>query len=162
MASIDTASTRGWSVPHFEKMLYDNALLAPVYLHAYQLSGREDMLEVCTRTLDYMARELRLSDGAFAASQDADSPGGEGAFFVWTPSQLRDTLGVDDGALAARVFGVVDGGNFEHGTTVLSMPYPLAQVARSMSIDEAALRARVEDIRTRLRMARAVAPRTGA
>ena len=126
-----------WSVPHFEKMLYDNALLAPVYLHAYQLSGREDMLEVCTRTLDYMARELRLPGGGFAASQDADSPGGEGAFFVWTPSQLRDALGVDDGALAARVFGVVDGGNFEHGTTVLSMPYPLAQVARSMSIDEA-------------------------
>ena len=126
-----------WSVPHFEKMLYDNALLAPVYLHAYQLSGRDDMLEICTRTLDYMARELRLPGGAFAASQDADSPGGEGAFFVWTPSQLRDTLGADDGALAARVFGVVDGGNFEHGTTVLSMPYPLAQVARSMSIDEA-------------------------
>ncbi|MGA8522567.1 MAG: thioredoxin domain-containing protein [Candidatus Dormiibacterota bacterium] len=147
-----------WSVPHFEKMLYDNALLAPVYLHAYQLSGREDMLEVCTRTLDYMARELRLPDGAFAASQDADSPGGEGAFFVWTPSQLRDTLGVDDGALAARVFGVVDGGNFEHATTVLSMPYPLAQVARSMSIDEAALHARVEDIRTRLRMARVSRP----
>ncbi|MGA8666561.1 MAG: thioredoxin domain-containing protein [Candidatus Dormiibacterota bacterium] len=147
-----------WSVPHFEKMLYDNALLAPVYLHAYQLSGREDMLEVCTRTLDYMARELRLSDGAFAASQDADSPGGEGAFFVWTPSQLRDTLGVDDGALAARVFGVVDGGNFEHATTVLSMPYPLAQVARSMSIDEPALSARVEDIRTRLRMARVSRP----
>ncbi len=68
------------------------------------------------------------------------------------------TLGVDDGALAARVFGVVDGGNFEHGTTVLSMPYPLAQVARSMSIDEPALRARVEDIRTRLRMARASRP----
>jgi uncharacterized protein YyaL (SSP411 family) len=147
-----------WSVPHFEKMLYDNALLAPVYLHAYQVSGREDLLEVCTRTLDYMARELRLSDGAFAASQDADSPGGEGAFFVWTPSQLREALGVDDGALAARVFGVVDGGNFEHGTTVLSMPYPLAQVARSMSIDEPSLRARVEDIRTSLRMARGSRP----
>jgi uncharacterized protein YyaL (SSP411 family) len=139
-------------------MLYDNALLAPVYLHAYQLSGRDDMLEVCTRTLDYMARELRLPGGAFAASQDADSPGGEGAFFVWTPSQLRETLGAEDGALAARVFGVVDGGNFEHGTTVLSMPYPLAQVSRSISIDEPALRARLEEIRTRLRTARASRP----
>ena len=147
-----------WSVPHFEKMLYDNALLAPVYLHSYQVSGRDDMLEVCTRTLDYMARELRLPGGAFAASQDADSPGGEGAFFVWTPAQLRDTLGAEDGALAARVFGVVDGGNFEHGTTVLSMPYPLAQVARSMSIAEPALHARLEDIRTRLRTARASRP----
>ena len=144
-----------WTVPHFEKMLYDNALLAPVYLHAYQLSGREDMLEVCTRTLDYLGRELRLDGGGFAASQDADSPGGEGAFFVWTPAQLRDALGADDGALAARIFGVVDGGNFEHGTTVLSMPYPLAQVARSMSLDERALHDRLEDIRTRLRTARA-------
>jgi hypothetical protein len=144
-----------WAVPHFEKMLYDNALLAPVYLHAYQVSGRDDLLEVCTRTLDYMARELRLPGGGFAASQDADSPGGEGAFFVWTPPQLRETLGADDGALAARVFGVVDGGNFEHGTTVLSMPYPLAQVARSMSLDEPALHDRLEDIRTRLRTARA-------
>ncbi len=147
-----------WSVPHFEKMLYDNALLAPVYLHAYQLSGRDEMLEVCLRTLDYVVRELQLEGGAFAASQDADSPGGEGAFFVWTPSQLRDTLGTEDGALAARVFGVVDGGNFEHGTTVLSMPYPLAQVARSMGIDEPALRVRLEDIRTRLRAARASRP----
>jgi hypothetical protein len=144
-----------WAVPHFEKMLYDNALLTPVYLHAYQVSGRDDLLEVCTRTLDYMARELRLPGGGFAASQDADSPGGEGAFFVWTPPQLRETLGANDGALAARVFGVVDGGNFEHGTTVLSMPYPLAQVARSMSLDEPALHDRLEDIRTRLRTARA-------
>ena len=144
-----------WAVPHFEKMLYDNAQLAPVYLHAYQVSRRDDLLETCTRTLDYMARELLLPGGAFAASQDADSPGGEGAFFVWTPAQLRDALGAEDGALAARVFGVVDGGNFEHGTTVLSMPYPLAQVARSMSIDEPALRARLEDIRTRLCIVRA-------
>jgi uncharacterized protein YyaL (SSP411 family) len=123
-----------WSVPHFEKMLYDNALLAPVYLHGYQLGMREDLLEVCTRTLDYMARELRLDGGAFAASQDADSPGGEGAFFVWTPAQLREVLGADDATLAGRVFGVVEGGNFEHGATVLSMPYPLAQVARSLQL----------------------------
>jgi uncharacterized protein len=147
-----------WAVPHFEKMLYDNALLAPVYLHAYQLSLREDLLEVCTRTLDYVARELRLAGGGFAASQDADSPGGEGAYFVWTPSQLRETLGADDGAQAARVFGVVEGGNFEHGTTVLSMPYPLAQVARSLQLGEAALHTQVEDFRRRLYAARSTRP----
>jgi hypothetical protein len=144
-----------WSVPHFEKMLYDNALLAPVYLHAFQVTARDDLLETCTRTLDYMARELRLPGGAFAASQDADSPGGEGAFFVWTPSQLRDALGAEDGALAARVFGVVDSGNFEHGRTVMSLPYPLAQVARSLHVEEPALRAHVDDIRARLLTARA-------
>jgi uncharacterized protein YyaL (SSP411 family) len=143
-----------WSVPHFEKMLYDNALLAPVYLHASRLSNDDELTEVCTRTLDYMARELRLPGGAFAASQDADSPGGEGAYFVWTPAQLREVLGAEDGALAARVFGVVDSGNFEHGTTVLSMPYPLAQVARSMQLEVQPLRARVDDIRARLLAAR--------
>jgi uncharacterized protein YyaL (SSP411 family) len=147
-----------WAVPHFEKMLYDNALLAPVYLHAYQVSERDDLLEVCTRTLDYMGRELRLPGGAFAASQDADSPSGEGAFFVWTPAQLREVLGEEDGALAGRVFGVVDGGNFEHGSTVLSMPYPIAHVARSMQVDAGALHARVETIRTRLLTARALRP----
>jgi uncharacterized protein YyaL (SSP411 family) len=153
-----------WSVPHFEKMLYDNALLAPVYLHGYQLGLREDLLEVCTRTLDYMARELRLDSGAFAASQDADSPGGEGAFFVWTPAQLRDVLGTDDAVLAARVFGVVDGGNFEHGATVLAMPYPLAHVARSLQLEESALHAQVEDFRARLyaaRVSRAAPARDG-
>src|SRR5437870_5242281 len=136
-----------WAVPHFEKMLYDNAQLAPVYLHAYQLSGRDELRHVCTRTLDYLAREMLLPAGGFAASQDADSPGGdhptksgdfagtpgrEGAFFVWSPAQLIDVLGDDDGALAARVFGVVEGGNFEGGTTVLSLPYPLEQVAEAI------------------------------
>ena len=144
-----------WAVPHFEKMLYDNALLAPVYLRAFQVSGRDDLREVCTRTLDYMARELRLPGGGFAASQDADSPGGEGAFFVWTPAQLREALGDEDGTLAARVFGVVDSGNFEHGTTVLSMPYPLAQVARSLQVDEPVLRDQIARIRGRLLAVRA-------
>jgi uncharacterized protein len=150
-----------WAVPHFEKMLYDNALLAPVYLHAYKLTLRDDLLEVCTRTLDYMARELCLPGGGFAASQDADSPGGEGAFFVWTPVQLRETLGAEDATIAARVFGVVDGGNFEHGTTVLSMPYALAQVARSLQLEEAALHAQVEEFRRRLYAGRAARPAPG-
>jgi uncharacterized protein YyaL (SSP411 family) len=143
-----------WAVPHFEKMLYDNAQLVPVYLHAFQLTGRTDFRDVVTRTLDYMARELRLASGGFAASQDADSPGGEGAFFVWTPTQLREVLGEDDGNLAARVFGVVDAGNFEHGTTVLSMPYPLERVAGSTSIPVDELARRVDDIRERLYSAR--------
>jgi uncharacterized protein YyaL (SSP411 family) len=147
-----------WAIPHFEKMLYDNAQLVPVYLHAYQLSGRTDFRDVVTRTLDYMARELRLASGGFAASQDADSPGGEGAFFVWTPAQLRALLGEDDGALTARVFGVVDAGNFEHGTTVLSMPYPLDRVAVSMSVPVDELTRRVDDIRGRLYAARQSRP----
>ena len=153
-----------WAVPHFEKMLYDNAQLAPVYLHAYQLSDREDMREVCTRTLDYLVREMRLPDGGFAASQDADSPGGEGAFFVWTPAQLREALGEEDGAFAAQVFGVTDGGNFEHNTTVLSLPVPLEQLATARGESLKDVRTRVRAIRTRLyeaRSARVAAGRDG-
>jgi uncharacterized protein YyaL (SSP411 family) len=143
-----------WTVPHFEKMLYDNAQLAPVYLHAYQLSGREDLRDVVLTTLDYMARELQLPGGGFAASQDADTPEGEGAYFVWTEGQLREALGDDDGSLAARIYGVTPAGNFEHGTTVLSLPYPLADVARATGISVEDLRSRVARIRERLLAAR--------
>jgi uncharacterized protein YyaL (SSP411 family) len=143
-----------WSVPHFEKMLYDNAQLAPVYLHAHQLTGDQRWRRVCEDVLDYVAREMVLPDGGFASTQDADSEGEEGRFFVWTPAQLRDALGEDDAALAARVFGVTEAGNFEHGTTVLSLPYPLAQAAESMGVAADELDARLASIRTRLHAVR--------
>ncbi|MBJ7593639.1 MAG: thioredoxin domain-containing protein [Candidatus Dormibacteraeota bacterium] len=143
-----------WSIPHFEKMLYDNAQLAPVYLHAYQLTGDQRWRRVAEDTLDHAMRELRLPGGGFASSQDADSPGGEGSYFVWALAQLREVLGEEDGTLAARVFGVTDVGNFEGGTTVLSQPFPLVQVARSLDTDEAALRNRLDGIRARLLEAR--------
>ncbi|HEY8756602.1 MAG TPA: thioredoxin domain-containing protein [Candidatus Dormibacteraeota bacterium] len=147
-----------WSIPHFEKMLYDNAQLAPVYLHAHQLTGDRRWRAVVEDTLDHALRELRLPGGGFASSQDADSPGGEGSYFVWTPSQLTEALGDDDGTLAARVFGVSDAGNFEERTTVLSMPFPLTQVARSLGTSEDALAERVESIRERLLAARQQRP----
>jgi uncharacterized protein YyaL (SSP411 family) len=139
-----------WAVPHFEKMLYDNAQLAPVYLHAYQLTGDERWRRVCEQTLDYVVREMRLPGGGFASTQDADSEGEEGRFFVWTPEQLREALGEDDATLAARVFGVTAAGNFEHGATVLSMPYPLEQVAQSLGVETAALQQRIDTVRQRL------------
>jgi uncharacterized protein YyaL (SSP411 family) len=143
-----------WAVPHFEKMLYDNAQLAPVYLHAWQLSGEDRWRRVATEVLDYALREMRLPEGGFASSQDADSEGVEGRFFVWTPAQLGEALGAEDAELAARVFGVVPGGNFEHGATVLSLPFPLEQVATSLGVDAQALRERVDAIRARLYAAR--------
>jgi uncharacterized protein YyaL (SSP411 family) len=139
-----------WAVPHFEKMLYDNAQLAPVYLHANQLTGGERWRRVVEQTLDYVVREMRLPGGGFASTQDADSEGEEGRFFVWTPEQLREALGDDDATIAARVFGVAPGGNFEHGATVLSMPYPLDQVAQSLGAEPAALQQRIDGIRQRL------------
>jgi uncharacterized protein YyaL (SSP411 family) len=139
-----------WSVPHFEKMLYDNAQLAPVYLHAHQLSGEQRWRRVCEETLDYAVREMRLPQGGFASTQDADSEGEEGRFFVWTPQQLREALGPDDATLAARYFGVSEAGNFEHGTTVLSVPYPPEQVAAALGITDDDLQQRITQIRARL------------
>ena len=147
-----------WTIPHFEKMLYDNAQLACVYLHAYQVTGEVRWRAVVEDVLDHALRELRLAGGGFASSQDADSPGGEGSYFVWTPQQLRSVLGEDDAALAGRVFGVTDSGNFEHATTVLTVPYPWAQLARALGRDERALRDDVERIRNLLLSARQERP----
>ena len=108
-----------WVVPHFEKMLYDNALLARVYTHLWRLTGSALARRVAEETCDFMLRELRTREGGFAASLDADSDGAEGAFYVWTPGQLREVLGEEDAAFAAEVFGVTKRGTFEHGASVL-------------------------------------------
>jgi uncharacterized protein YyaL (SSP411 family) len=102
-----------WIVPHFEKMLYDNALLARCYLHAFQLT-REPLFErVCTETLDWAMRELRQDEGGFASSLDADSEGVEGRFYVWTPSSVRAALPPELAETALRYFGITEAGNFE-------------------------------------------------
>src|SRR5205807_883297 len=85
-----------WLVPHFEKMLYDNALLARLYLHAYQATGDESFRRVVEETLDYVAREMTDSSGAFYSTQDADSEGVEGKFFVWDKAEVEKLLGADD------------------------------------------------------------------
>ncbi|MET0815969.1 MAG: thioredoxin domain-containing protein, partial [Solirubrobacteraceae bacterium] len=98
-----------WVIPHFEKMLYDNALLARAYLHGYQVSGEELFLRVCTETLDWVLRDLRQEEGGFASSLDADSEGEEGRFYVWTPDEMRTVAG--DAAVA--YFGLDGPPNFE-------------------------------------------------
>src|SRR3984957_11513098 len=108
-----------WTVPHFEKMLYDNALLAGVYTHLWRRTGSLLARRVAEETCDFMLRELRTPEGGFAASLDADSDGSEGTFYVWTPQQLREVLGEDDGEFAASAFGVTEAGTFEHGASVL-------------------------------------------
>ncbi len=113
-----------WLVPHFEKMLYDNAQLARLYLHAWQVTGDESYRRIATETLDYVAREMRDEGGGFYSAQDADTEGEEGAFFVWTPAEIRavaDRACADPGgdtALFMAAFGVAPGGNFE-GKSIL-------------------------------------------
>ncbi|MEU0414014.1 thioredoxin domain-containing protein [Streptomyces griseorubiginosus] len=118
---------RDWIVPHFEKMLYDNALLCRVYAHLWRATGSELARQVALDTADFMVRELRTEQGGFASALDADSDDGsgrhvEGAYYVWTPEQLREVLGEQDAELAARYFGVTEEGTFEHGQSVLQLP----------------------------------------
>jgi uncharacterized protein YyaL (SSP411 family) len=109
-----------WLVPHFEKMLYDNALLARAYLHGWQALGHERYRRVCTETLDWALREMRGSEGGFYSALDADSEGEEGRFYVWTPDEIRQVLG-DRAEDALAFFGVTEAGNFE-GRSVLHLP----------------------------------------
>jgi uncharacterized protein YyaL (SSP411 family) len=118
---------RDWVVPHFEKMLYDNALLCRVYAHLWRATGSELARRVALETADFMVRELRTDEGGFASALDADSDDGtgrhvEGAYYVWTPAQLREVLGEQDAELAAQYFGVTEEGTFEHGQSVLQLP----------------------------------------
>jgi hypothetical protein len=124
-----------WLVPHFEKMLYDNALLARAYLHAFLLTGEPLFRRVTEETLDWAMRELRQDEGGFASSLDADSEGVEGRFYVWTPAQLREVLGGELGEAAIAHFGVSEAGNFE-GASILvratSDPPRLAEIKAAL------------------------------
>ena len=141
-----------WLTPHFEKMLYDNALLAPVYLHAWQLTGETRYRRIAEETLDYMLREMTDPTGAFYSTQDADSEGEEGKFYVWSAQELRDLLG-DDAPLAMAYWGVTDGGNFE-GATILHVVQPLEDVAASLGISTDEAQASLERARKMLYEAR--------
>jgi uncharacterized protein YyaL (SSP411 family) len=108
-----------WVVPHFEKMIYDNALLLRVYLHLWRATGSEAARRVAVETADFLLRDLRTPEGGFASALDADTDGVEGLTYVWTPEQLVDVLGDDDGRWAAEQFEVTEPGTFEHGASVL-------------------------------------------
>jgi uncharacterized protein YyaL (SSP411 family) len=108
-----------WVVPHFEKMLYDNALLLRAYTHWWRATGDPLARRVAVETAEFLVNDLRTPEGGFASALDADSEGEEGRYYVWTPAELAKVLGDDDGAWAATVWGVTEAGTFEHGSSVL-------------------------------------------
>jgi len=137
--SVDAA----WVVPHFEKMLYDNALLVRVCADRRTPVARW----LGEAAADFLLRELRTPEGGFAASLDADSEGEEGRFYVWTPAQLVEVLGEDDGRWAAELLAVTEAGTFEHGTSVLQLPRDPDEEDRWSGVRERLLAAREERVR---------------
>jgi len=125
-----------WLVPHFEKMLYDNALLIRLYLHGWQLTGADRFRQVLAETVGYVLRDLRQPGGGTSSAEDADSEGEEGRFYVWTDAQVRDVLGpAADVALAW--YGFRPGGNFEHGTTIPNRMHARGELARPPEVERA-------------------------
>ncbi|HWN83447.1 MAG TPA: thioredoxin domain-containing protein [Candidatus Udaeobacter sp.] len=144
-----------WLVPHFEKMLYDQALIARSYLEAYQVTGNEAYAAVARAIFDYVRRDLRSPEGAFYSAEDADSEGEEGKFYVWTPAELEALLGPEDGRLFGRIYGATADGNFEHGTSILHLPRTLAEVAADERVTPEALASRLAVMREKLLAVRA-------
>jgi len=151
-----------WLVPHFEKMLYDNALLCFAYLEAYQATGSEEYARVVRDVLGYVAREMTAPGGGFYSATDADSlnPAGEreeGWFFTWTPAEITAVIGADEARLVAAYYGVTRQGNFE-GRSILHMERPLGQVAAELGLEPAVLESRLAAAREKLYRARAKRP----
>jgi uncharacterized protein YyaL (SSP411 family) len=143
-----------WLVPHFEKMLYDNALLSKAYLAGWQVTKDPYYREVVTDLLEYEMRDMRDPAGAFWSSSDADSEGVEGKFFVWTPEEVEAALGAEDVALICRHYDIQPGGNWE-GSAIPNVALSLATLAKLFDLEPDEAHARVRAARDRLREVRA-------
>ena len=153
------ATDQEWLIPHFEKMLYDNALLVVSFLEAYQVTGRDDFADVARSILGYVERDMTSPDGGFYSATDADSRGpdgesGEGWFFTWTPDEIAAVVGPDNAAAVNAYFGVTDGGNFEDARTVLHVARTQLEVARELGISPTELGRRIDAARDLLYDAR--------
>jgi uncharacterized protein YyaL (SSP411 family) len=138
-----------WLVPHFEKMLYDNAMLAITYLEAWQVTGEKRYRNVVIETLDYLLRDMTDPEGGFYSAEDADSEGEEGKFYAWSLAEVTEVLGEARATTFARVYDVTPHGNFE-GANILHLPKTIAQTALLMARDASELEAELADCRAKL------------
>ncbi|HEY6928733.1 MAG TPA: thioredoxin domain-containing protein [Thermoanaerobaculia bacterium] len=150
-----------WLVPHFEKMLYDNALLSRVYALAHRAFGNRDFARVARETLDYLLEEMTPAEGGFFAAQDADSGGHEGTFYVWNLESLADAVGPEAAPIVSARFGVTAGGNFEGGETVLSVVSDIESLSREFGKSPEAIAAILEEARRKMYAARGRRVRPG-
>ena len=150
-----------WRVPHFEKMLYDNAQLLRLYAQAHQARPGSLGEQVVADTVGWLSREMTSPEGAFYSSQDADSEGEEGRFFVWSPAQIEAVAGPELAPLLCRRFGVSQRGNFEGGRTVLRIAEPVEAIARAARADPVRLESQLARGRALLFQAREGRPRPG-
>ncbi len=150
-----------WIVPHFEKMLYDQALIAAAYTEAYQVTGKELHKEAAEGTLDYVLRDLTSPEGGFYCGEDADVDGQEGAYYLWTLEEIRSVLSPEESELITKVFNLKEGGNFEEeirgkktGTNILYMTQPLGALVAELKIPKEELESRVKSAKQKLLEAR--------
>lgn len=144
------STDRKWQIPHFEKMLYDNALLADVYLNAYLITGDSEMARTAEDTLEFMTRELASSEGCFYSSLDADSDGKEGAYYVFTKREIEQSLRAEDSLLIEKTFGVTSSGNFGNGLNVLCRSDKTKDLAMQHKMSEEQFEAKLKTIKNKL------------
>ena len=147
-----------WLVPHFEKMLYDNALLARTYLEALQVTGRGLYRRIASEVLDYVLAEMTSPEGGFYSATDADSEGREGVFFVWRPGEVEELLGGEDARLFCEYFNITAEGNFEDATSIPHITGELEEVAAALGIESPVARQKLEAARKTLYVAREKRP----
>jgi hypothetical protein len=143
-----------WTVPHFEKMLYDNALFAQALIEACLVTGRDYYRAYAEDVLEYVRRDMTSPEGAFYSAEDADSEGEEGKFYVWKPAEVATLLDGEDARAALTYWNIGPAGNFEHGATILTVARPLAEVAQTLALSEDQLAERLQRARETLFLAR--------
>jgi uncharacterized protein YyaL (SSP411 family) len=139
-----------WLVPHFEKMLYDQALLSKVYIQTYQATGKQDYARVAQEIFDYVLRDMTDAKGGFYSAEDADSEGEEGRFYVWEPAEVKRVLGSERAEIFNAYYGVTEKGNFEHGRSILNVTGTVEELAKGLGREAREVRRLLAESRSKM------------